>query len=470
MKTGKLLSDAERRKKKRRRIKLRNLVIVLVLAVIGTSAFLYSTNQPTQYRVVSVDRGDIGETVEASGDVISKEWKTYYAEFNAPVSTLNVETGKAYKEGELLAEFDTSDIELTTRLSELATQAAQGRVSAVSEQNAKNTNIYSGAGVSITILDQQIEDQIENIRSIQEKLAKAEIKASDIATLTNKVNMEVDKDKKEELQKNLDDWKAEYNSYNVSFLSGDLVSQQTVLTDLMTSRSEYEAWQKSADAAIVTSGNAKEVVADKESATLTKEDLATTLQKALGGITADFNGIITQNYIEEGATVTEGMPLFKLENSDELTTRVMISKYDIGKIKKEQTAVITIAGNTYDGVVSQISRVATTDGAEKSKIAVDVDLLQTDDAVFIGIEADAAINTGLKESTLYLPMEAVYNDDLGSYCYSIENGAITRKNITTGFENAESIEIIKGLNEGDHIILDAVTDSLIGKKAIAIKE
>ena len=239
MKTGKLLSDAERRKKNRRRKKIRNLVIVLVLVVIGTSAFLYSTNQPTQYRVVSVTRGEIGETVEASGDVISKEWKTYYAAFNAPVSTLNVEMGKAYKEGELLAEFDTSDLELTARLSELATQAAQGRVSAVSEQNVKNMNIYSGSAVSITILNQQIADQIENIRSIQEKLAKAEIKAGDIATLTNKVNMEMDQDKKEELQKNLDDWKAEYNSYNVSFLSGDLVSQQTVLTDLMSSRSEY---------------------------------------------------------------------------------------------------------------------------------------------------------------------------------------------------------------------------------------
>ncbi len=470
MKKGKIFTDGEKRKKARLHKKLRNIGILLLLSAIGSAAFIYSTSQPTEYRVVKVLRGNVGETVEASGDIISKETKTYYAQINAPVSILNAETGKEYKKGDVLAEFDSTDLELAAKQSELAQKAAQGRVSALTQQNEKNSTIYSGAGVSLEVLNQQIADQIENIRAIQEKLTKAEIKASDIATLTNRVNMEIDQDKKEDLQKTLDGWKADYNAYNVPFLSGELVAQQTVLNDLMSSRSEYEAWQKTADASIAAGGNTQEAAANKEAAALTKEDALSTLEQAAAGIVADFNGIVTNTFVEEGATVTEGMPLFKLENRDALTAKVMISKYDIGKVKTGQTAVITIAGNSYEGTVSEISRVATTDGAEKSKIAVEVDLINPDEAVYIGIEADVSIDTGTSENTLFLPIEAVYVDDSGSYCYAIEQGVITRKDIQTGFENAQYLEVVEGVAEGDTIILDAVTDSLIGKKAIEEKE
>lgn len=466
MKAGKLTSDAEKRKKLRRKKKIRNALIALAFIMVSGAAFLYSTSKPREYRVVAVSRGGIEETVEASGEIISKKWKTYYAEFTAPVVELNVETGKAFEQGDLLAEFDTSDLELSASQSELARIAAQGRASALSEQNSKNAQIYAGAGTSITILDQQIADQIENIRSIQEKLGMAEQKASDIATLTNRVNMEMDTDKKEDLQKTLDGWKADYNSYDVPFLSGELVSQQTVLSDLMGSRSEYEAWQKSADASLVTSGNKQAAVADSNAAAMTKEELDETLQKAAAGLLADFNGIITGCFVEQGATVTEGMPLFKLESSDELTAKVMISKYDIGKMKEGQTGRITIAGTDYEGSVTAISRIATTDGAEKSKIAVEVALNQPDPSVYIGMEADVAITTGKNENALILPVEAIYIDDTGSYCYVIEEGIVARKDIQTGFENATQIEVTQGLEEGQIVILDAVAEAMIGQRAI----
>ena len=466
MKAGKLTTDAEKRKKNRRKKKIRNAAIAVAFIVVCGAVFLYSTSQPKEYRVVAVAKGAIEESVEASGEIVSETWKTYYAEFTAPVMELHVETGMAFQEGDLLAKFDTSDLEVSASQSELARIAAQGRASALSEQNSKNAQIYAGAGTSIAILDQQIADQIENIRSIQEKLGMAEQKASDIATLTNRVNMEIDTDKKEDLQKTLDGWKAEYNSYDVPFLSGELVSQQTVLSDLMGSRSEYEAWQKSADASIVTSGNKQAAAADSNAAALTQEDLDQTLQKATAGLMADFNGIITGCFVEQGATVTEGMPLFKLESSDELTAKVMISKYDIGKIKEGQPGRITIAGTDYEGSVTTISKVATTDGAEKSKIAVEVALNQPDSAVYIGMEADVAITTGKNENTLILPLEAIYVDDTGSYCYVIEEGVVVRKDIQTGFENATQIEVTQGLEEGQIVILDAVAEAMIGQRAI----
>lgn len=132
----------------------------------------------------------------------------------------------------------------------------------------------------------------------------------------------------------------------------------------------------------------------KKAAALTKEDALSTLEQAAAGIVADFNGIVTNTFVEEGATVTEGMPLFKLENRDALTAKVMISKYDIGKVKTGQTAVITIVNPIHTKeLYPRSAESQQQDGAEKSKIAVEVDLINPDEAVYIGIEMNVSIDT-----------------------------------------------------------------------------
>ena len=53
-----------------------------------------------------------------------------------------------------------------------------------------------------------------------------------------------------------------------------------------------------------------------------------------------------------------------------------------------------------------------------------------------------------------LPSEVVNIGKEGSFCYVLENGVITKKDITTGISSDEYVEVLDGIKEGDEVIRD----------------
>ena len=53
-----------------------------------------------------------------------------------------------------------------------------------------------------------------------------------------------------------------------------------------------------------------------------------------------------------------------------------------------------------------------------------------------------------------LPVEVVNIGKDGSFCYVIENGLVTRRNITTGISSEDYIEITDGIEAGEEVISD----------------
>jgi len=75
------------------------------------------------------------------------------------------------------------------------------------------------------------------------------------------------------------------------------------------------------------------------------------VEAAKKGIKADFNGVVTKVSVVEGATATQGMELFTLQNTDKVDVNVNVSKYDYDKVKEGQSADITVAGKTYEAML-----------------------------------------------------------------------------------------------------------------------
>ena len=191
------------------------------------------------------------------------------------------------------------------------------------------------------------------------------------------------------------------------------------------------------------------------------------LLKAQAGVTADFSGIVTLLPVKQGAVVMKGTPLLTMESSEELKVDTQVSKYDIGKIEEGQRALITVAGNEYDGIVSEIKRFAQGATSDKAKVTVAVHIDNPDENVYLGLEADVTIYTQEKEQVLTIPAEARYVDDDGDYCYVIREGVVAKQYFTAGIGSDETVEVLNGLKEGDVVITDAVTDEHIGRKAVS---
>lgn len=59
-----------------------------------------------------------------------------------------------------------------------------------------------------------------------------------------------------------------------------------------------------------------------------------------------------------------------------------------------------------------------------------------------------------RTNVVVLPSEVVNIGKEGSFCYVLENGVITKKDITTGISSDEYVEVLDGIKEGDEVIRD----------------
>ena len=194
------------------------------------------------------------------------------------------------------------------------------------------------------------------------------------------------------------------------------------------------------------------------------------LTDAEDGVWSDFRGIVTERYVESGATVTKGAPLFTIENLDTIYVSADVSKYDIDRIKVGQPAQIQIGDQIYEGKVLKIDRLASTEHSDKAKIPVRVGFVGNADDVCLGIEADVTITLAEVDGVPAIDRKAVYEDASGSYVYVLQDGVVARKPVETGITGEEDVQIVDGLTEGEAVILDAVTDREIGTKGAGLIE
>ena len=229
-------------------------------------------------------------------------------------------------------------------------------------------------------------------------------------------------------------------------LKGNLESQKAI------AESESGALSSAAREQMRTNNN----LAELESKSL--EEL---IEEGRKGITADFNGVISDKQVMEGALVSQGMQLFTLQSIDDVNVEVTLSKNVFDKVKEGQVAEITLAGQTYQGTVKKISRIASTGAAGSNQAAVSsasvmatVQINHPDDNIFLGVDAKVKIQAAEAKNVIILPTEAENIGKDGTFCWVNEDGVMKKRSITTGVTSDECAEITQGIDEGEQVIAD----------------
>lgn len=187
------------------------------------------------------------------------------------------------------------------------------------------------------------------------------------------------------------------------------------------------------------------------------------------GITAEFNGIVSKADIKQGAAVTQGMELFTIQNTDKASVDVTLSKYDYDTVKEGQSAEITLGDNTYQGTVTKMSHIAVQNEKGTPVISATVSIDDPDDDIFLGVDAKVKIHAASAKNVVTLPVEVVNIGKDGSFCYVIEDGLVTKRDITTGISSEDYVEVIDGIKEGEEVISD-LGDYTEGMEVQAVSE
>ena len=240
---------------------------------------------------------------------------------------------------------------------------------------------------------------------------------------------------------------------DTSALEAELEKASNTLAELQSRLSSQQAVAES-DPSTVTAEEKEKMEITNNLSELDQMSAQELVEAAKKGIKADFNGVITKVSVVEGGTTALGTELFTLQNTDKINVNVNVSKYDYDKLKEGQSADITLAGKTYEGEVTSISHVATQNEKGASLISADVRIKNPDDDIFLGVDAKVTIHAEEADDVVVLPSEVVNIGKDGSFCYVIENGVITRRDITTGISSDDYVEVTEGIKEGDEVIRD----------------
>lgn len=468
-------------KKKRKKAPI-IIAIIIVLIIIwrfvacsmaGPAAVIVTTAAPV--------RGDLQESISTSGTVASEEQKTYFAPVAGVLGKVTAKAGDSVKKGDTLVSYDEKQLERAYKEAALQqtinSSTYQGAISDSSENQSK----LNEANTNLAILDQQIADNEAYLKSLKEKMNQNQRDTSN-GLSEESFNLGTKAAQLQQEMAGMDQTSPEYaakakelqdvntaqsrNSYlqqvAASSSSDYAVKMQKEIDDVTERLSDYKEYKSKMESQKASSENAVMNSYEKEKNNANQEIAKMTFQKseedyytAKQGITAEFDGIVTECTAVEGSSVTSGFQLLTLASSSEVKVTFSASKYDLVKLAVGQKAEVVISDNTYEGEISKINRMAAPNSSNTPMVGVEIHIMNPDDKIILGLDARIEVFTKKAENVLLVPVEAINADKDGDFLYVAENGIVVRKPVVCGISSDTYTEIIEGITENDQIILSS---------------
>lgn len=165
-------------------------------------------------------------------------------------------------------------------------------------------------------------------------------------------------------------------------------------------------------------------------------------------------GVVTASLNIVGQIVSSSDVIVQVVDTSEIYFDTDIDEADIGKIKVELPAKITLDSypdTSYKGSVAQIFPQTKTTSSGANVITVRIKLTTNPLNFVNGLGGEATIIIKSVENTLTIPQEALRDDN--TVFIQTENGLRLVK-VTTGISSDTDVEITKGLQEKERILLN----------------
>lgn len=446
-------------------------ILIGTLAVIVVAAVIKARQTPKGEPVTleKVQRRTIREVVSASGKIFPETEVKISSDVSGEVVELFVREGDSVRAGQILAKIRPDEYQSAVERGQAALNSAQAQ------------RQISAAGAESTSA------QIEQLKAEKNRVA-AQLEAAKSAHRRN-----------EQLHR-----------------EGVISQQdfENSLSNLRTLESAYAAAEASLKAAEKNYASARENIRVAEfgisSAQATLKELRTSLQKTI--VVAPVSGIVSKLNIEKGERVVgtlqmAGTEMMRIANLHSMEVQVEVSENDILKVSVGDEADIEVdayLGRTFKGKVSEIASSASnvtnalgaatvslnTDQVTNFIVKVRIDPASYADLVADGrrypfrpgMSASVDIYTNTVENALSVPIIAVTarsdesaatanaqkeNEQSDEKPQNRANAAatkirevvfvavgdtVTMREVKTGIQDNDYIEIISGLQEGERVV------------------
>jgi membrane fusion protein, multidrug efflux system len=206
-------------------------------------------------------------------------------------------------------------------------------------------------------------------------------------------------------------------------------------------------------------------------------------------LTAPFDGIITNRYVDTGAVVQNGLtrpntePLFKIQDISVIRLNVSIPEINSPYITKGTPVNITFQDLPNTVLTAKVSRTAYGLSEDTKTMLVQIDLPNSDHKIHPGMFANVNFQISSADSTLSVPNQAIGSYEQQTFIYKVmpvdpsaanlnwENGVkstVEKVNVQLGIRAAEYSQIkYAELKPEDRVVISGNAQCAEGTKVIA---
>lgn len=410
--------------------KYRTLLIILLIAIIGASAFIFvrqsNADPASQFQTAPAERGTLTATIGATGTVRAKQTAVLIWQAAGTVETVNVKVGDNIAKDFVMAFLEKSSLPQSVIMAEADLADAQKELD------------------DLLSSDTALAEAVIALRDAKEAFVKADnylhyLKNSRRIPQTSVRTYLIRTPRGYE-------YRTKTKSFKGPAPEDWIIEAEN---DLALKKAKLDEAQRTYDR--LTSGNTAEIEAAESRVEAAKATIN------LARVISPFAGTVTESHTLPGDQVSAGATAFRIDNLSSLLVDVKVSEVDINSVSIGQPVTLTfdaILGKDYHGEIVEVTQAGTVESGVVN-FTVTVELTDADSAVKPGMTAAVNIVVEELQDVLLVPNRAVRLVDGERVVYILVDGQPVKKDIRLG-SSSDTMSIVAGgdVKEGDTIILN----------------
>lgn len=458
------------------------IFIISLIITVGLAYYFYSTRDKGPiYETVIAKRGDVLEEVSVTGNVKPAEEVTLSFEKGGKVSDVYADVGEKVYTGETLVALDKSELQ-----TQLAQAEADLKVQEIKVENAKadleeaKKNIIDKIQDAYTKSDDavrtKVDQFVDNTKGSYPQLKFSSLLEVEFNSGRNTIEKLLVSWKESIDTLSISNYDTSYSDSakdNLNKVKSFLEKAAAVLSNILQPDANTNTWKTDVSTArtnvntAITNISAAEEKLKTEGATLSLEEAQILSNKASVEnykaqlnktvLYSPINGIITQQNIEVGEVVAPNASIIGIISENEFEVEANVPEADIAKVSIASSAKITL--DAYGDEIIFEAKVVAIDPAETiiegvTTYKVTIQFMKDDARIKSGMTANIDIQGRNQENVIVIPQQAVITKDGDKIVKVLRGTDVQEVKVEAGLRGSDgNVAILKGLSEGDEVIL-----------------
>ncbi|MCE9678995.1 efflux RND transporter periplasmic adaptor subunit [Shewanella sp. AS1] len=254
---------------------------------------------------------------------------------------------------------------------------------------------------------------------------------------------------------------------NIKVEEGDRVTKGQLLAVIDAKRQRYDLARSQAEVEIIEQElnrlkkmNNKEFVSADSMAKLEYNLQAAIAERDLAALHVEdsmvrspINGVIAKRYVKVGNMAKEFDQLFYVVNQDELYGIVHLPEIQLNQLRLGQDAELFLNQKNHESIHANVLRISPIVDPQSGTFKVTLSVPNQEARLKAGMFTRVELRYDTHSNVITVPYNAIVNQDNQNALYVIEGNNALRREVTLGYRQADTVEVISGIQPGEQVVI-----------------